>query len=72
MAFMSSTLPGAPGADPTPPQEPLPQPSLPLAEWQETHGTLHMWMQIVDVKLTDLLDDVIGPDQQRLRDRQPE
>jgi len=22
-------------------------PSLPLAEWQETHDTLHMWMQIV-------------------------
>ena len=22
-------------------------PSLPLAEWQDTHDTLHMWMQIV-------------------------
>ena len=22
-------------------------PSLPLAEWQETHDTLHMWMQMV-------------------------
>jgi Family of unknown function (DUF5996) len=22
-------------------------PSLPLAEWQETHDTLHMWMQVV-------------------------
>jgi hypothetical protein len=22
-------------------------PSLPLANWQDTHDTLHMWMQIV-------------------------
>ncbi len=24
-----------------------PWPSLPLAEWQATHDTLHMWMQVV-------------------------
>jgi hypothetical protein len=29
-----------------PPRE-APWPSLPLAEWQATHDTLHMWMQIV-------------------------
>ena len=25
----------------------MPWPSLPLSEWQDTHDTLHMWMQIV-------------------------
>jgi hypothetical protein len=25
-----------------------PWPSLPLAAWQDTHDTLHMWMQVVD------------------------
>jgi hypothetical protein len=29
------------------PNDQGPWPSLPLAEWQETHDTLHMWMQIV-------------------------
>jgi len=29
-----------------PPRE-APWPSLPLAEWQATHDTLHMWMQVV-------------------------
>ena len=29
-----------------PPRE-APWPSLHLAEWQATHDTLHMWMQVV-------------------------
>ena len=32
---------------PHPGQRPGDWPSLPLAEWQPTHGTLHMWMQVV-------------------------